>query len=473
MTLTRNVSDITTSDSKKRKRVVFANIDAGIEANECIRVFLVSCPEEMDTADCFSTNPVDLCHFFGEEGKIYGYNDLKINIWISCVSFHAYADVTFHSTFNGSKGITDLNPIIQDICGESLVENKDEFLKTFSTEAQFFRNIISNGEVICSEASKGHDDASYSHLEPEASITEVVRMNLSNVPVGQLYDRLVALVHLFVDGGSPVDVTDPKWEIHFIIERNTDLGVETYFKLLGFATIYHFYHYPDSSRLRLGQILVLPPNQGRGHGRHLLEALNSVAISENAYDVTVEDPSDYLQHVRTCIDTLRLLKFDPIKSAISSTASQLKQGRLSKKTCELRSNPPARVVDKVRQQLKINKKQFLRCWEVLVYLNLDPTDCHSMENYRASILDRMKVDVLGKDVGTAGKCVVEVPDDHDMTFVMFRSQAGGTDCTLDFEVDKDRKSQEEQLNHLLDKRMKEIFKIAEKVSLHCSSEAKL
>eukprot|EP00268_Persea_americana_P036115 TRINITY_DN3559_c1_g1_i1.p2 TRINITY_DN3559_c1_g1~~TRINITY_DN3559_c1_g1_i1.p2 ORF type:complete len:130 (+),score=8.99 TRINITY_DN3559_c1_g1_i1:246-635(+) len=102
MTLTRNVSDITTSDSKKRKRVVFANIDAGIEANECIKVFLVSCPEEMDTADCFSTNPVDLCHFFGEEGKIYGYNDLKINIWISCVSFHAYADVTFHSTFNVS-----------------------------------------------------------------------------------------------------------------------------------------------------------------------------------------------------------------------------------------------------------------------------------------------------------------------------------------------------------------------------------
>lgn len=219
------------------------------------------------------------------------------------------------------------------------------------------------------------------------------------------------------------------------------------------------------------QILVLPTNRGEGHGRWLLEALNSVAMSENIYDVTVESPSDYLQHVRTCMDTLRLLKFDPIKSAISSTASQLKQGHLSKKSCEFRINPMTHVIDKVRQQLKINKKQFLRCWEVLLYLNLDPKDCQCMENYRACILNKMKVDVLGEDVGTYGKCVAEVPNDYDqdMTFVMFRSQADGTDCNFDVEVDKDRKSQEEQLNQLLGKRMEEILKIAEKVSLHCKS----
>jgi GNAT superfamily N-acetyltransferase len=50
------------------------------------------------------------------------------------------------------------------------------------------------------------------------------------------------------------------------------------------------------------QILVLPPYQGEGHGLRLLEAINYIAQSENIYDVTIEDPSDYLQYVRSSID---------------------------------------------------------------------------------------------------------------------------------------------------------------------------
>lgn len=38
----------------------------------------VSRPEEMDAAGSFSIDPVDLNHFFGEDGKIYGYKDLKV-----------------------------------------------------------------------------------------------------------------------------------------------------------------------------------------------------------------------------------------------------------------------------------------------------------------------------------------------------------------------------------------------------------
>jgi histone acetyltransferase 1 len=56
---------------------------------------------------------------------------------------------------------------------------------------------------------------------------------------------------------------------------------------VGFATVYNFYAYPDRCRMRLSQILVLPPHQGRGVGSLLLRALCQHADAVNAVDVTV------------------------------------------------------------------------------------------------------------------------------------------------------------------------------------------
>ena len=56
---------------------------------------------------------------------------------------------------------------------------------------------------------------------------------------------------------------------------------------MGFATVYKFFAYPDRCRLRLSQILVLPPHQGRGVGSLLLRALCQLADAVDAVDVTV------------------------------------------------------------------------------------------------------------------------------------------------------------------------------------------
>nr|DAD48923.1 TPA_asm: hypothetical protein HUJ06_018860 [Nelumbo nucifera] len=266
----------------------------------------------------------------------------------------------------------------------------------------------------------------------------------------------------FLSGSSPIDITDPKWEIYLVVQR-TDQQGDINFKLIGFAAVYRFYKYPDDSRLRISQILVLPPYQGQGHGRHLLEVLNHVAVSEKMYDVTVEEPSDYLQHVRTCIDTLRLLAFDSIQPSINLAVLHLKQGKFSEGNCRLQLDPSASVVEDVRKNLKINKKQFIQCWEVLIYLGLGSIDQY-MENYMTFISERIKIDILGKESDTAGKRVIEVPNDydHDMTFVMFRTQTGGEAGGA--QIDKTQTNQEEQLRQLAEGRMKEIKLVAEKVS---------
>ncbi|CAD5166815.1 unnamed protein product [Musa acuminata subsp. malaccensis] len=453
------------AEAKKRRRVGFANIDTGVEASECIKVFLVKSGDEVGSTNSFCINPVDLNQFFGEDGKIYGYKGLRVNIWLSTVSFHAYSEITFESTSDGGKGITDLEPALQDIFGELLTE-KEQFLQTFSTERNFIRNIVSDGAVVPCKTSKEDDHASNSNSEADGSMIEVIRMKQDSEPVCLLYSRLVPLVLLLVDGGSPIDVTDPRWEIFLVVKKVQDPLGDCITNVLGFATVYRFFHYPDSTRLRIGQILVLPPYQGQGHGRHLLESVYSVAVSENIYDVTAEEPSDYLQYLRACIDTKRLLCFQPIKPAINSVVSCLKEGNLSKRICRSSSCPPASVMEIARQKLKINKKQFLRCWEVLIYLNLNQENSKCTENFRAWVSDRVKSDIVDKDAVDSRKHLVEVPNDydHDMTFVVCWSQNGGEPDGIDGNQGGSQSTQDEQLNELVKKRLEDIVKITNKVS---------
>ncbi|XP_010049570.2 histone acetyltransferase type B catalytic subunit [Eucalyptus grandis] len=451
------------AEPKKRRRVGFSGIDAGVDPNGCFKVYLVSREEEVGAPDSFCLDPVDLSHFFEEEdGKIYGYEGLKISVWVSCVSFHSYAEIAFESKSDGGKGITDLNTALKNMFGETLVDNKDDFLQTFSKETQFIRSTVSAGEILKHKHSDGHVNDSVSNLKVGSDV-EAVRMLMGDMTAGHLYSRLVPLVLLLVDGSNPIDVTDSSWELYLLIQKTSDQQGNFHDRLLGFAAVYRFYHYPDSSRLRLGQILVLPLYQRKGYGRYLLEVLNNVAIADDVYDFTIEEPVDNLQHLRTCIDVQRLLSFDKVQQAVNSTVSQLKQGKLSKKTYIPRLLPPPSVVEDARKRFKINKKQFLQCWEILVYLGLDPAD-KSIQDYFSVISNRVRADILGKDSETAGKKVIEVPSDFDpeMSFVMHRAKAGGEANGI--QVEDNQNKQEEQLQQLIDERLKDIKLIAQKVS---------
>jgi len=376
---------------------------------------------------------------------------LLVNITLVHTDFLKTLIKHFTDIFQGGKGITDLKPVLQSIFGENLVE-KEEFMQTFSKECEYIRDVVTNGNAIKHEGTNESDPA-----------VEIVRVELQGA-AAFLYSRLVPLVLLLVEGSTPIDIGEHGWEMLLVVKKTTQESVSK-FQLLGFAAVHNFYHYPESTRLRISQILVLPPHQGEGHGLRLLEAINSIALSENIYDVTIEDPSDYLQYVRSSIDCLRLLTFDPIKPALSAIVSSLKETNLSKRTCSLRMVPPADLTETVRQKLKINKKQLLRCWEILVYLSLDSEDCKSMDNFRACIYDRTKGEILGGATGTNGKRLVQMPSSvNEESFAVFWTQDGGDadDQTVE-QQPEDLKTQEEQLNELVDNQMEEIVGVAKNV----------
>lgn len=188
--------------------------------------------------------------------------------------------------------------------------------------------------------------------------------------------------------------------------------------------------------------------------------LNNVAISENVYDFTIEEPLSQLLQLRTCIDVKRLQGFGPIQEAVNSAVSQFKLGRLSKKVSAPPLLPPPEAIGAVRKSLKIPKEQLLHCWEMLVFLGLEPDE--HMEDFILAVSSRMRNDLIGESSNVVGKQVVEVPTDFDqeMSFVMFRS----TSNVNGVETDESRANQEEQLKKLVDDRVTEIKLIAQKVS---------
>ena len=198
-------------------------------------------------------------------------------------------------------------------------------------------------------------------------------------------------------------------------------------------------------------MLVLTPYQHQGYGSYLLEVLNDVAVAEDVYDMTVEEPLDYFQHVRTCVDVSRLLVFDPIQDAVISAVSRLKRGKLSKKIHIPWFMPPSSLIDDVRRSLKITKTQFLKCWEVLIYLGLNPVD-EFMEDFESAISNRVENHLILKRV-------IEVPSDYDqeMSFVMHRSRAGEGGIV---QMCLNQTDLEEQLRQLVDERVEKIKLIA-------------
>ncbi|KAL6006044.1 hypothetical protein ACLOJK_040089 [Asimina triloba] len=115
------------------------SVSLSFQMNEEVDLFIIllNSAEEVDTADSFCFEPVDLNRFFGDDGRIYGYKDLK---WLGIKD--RYLDpllkvLAVDDGKEGAKGITDLNPCLRKILGESMIETKDEFLQTFSTDKYY------------------------------------------------------------------------------------------------------------------------------------------------------------------------------------------------------------------------------------------------------------------------------------------------------------------------------------------------
>ncbi|ONM51895.1 Histone acetyltransferase type B catalytic subunit [Zea mays] len=298
-----------------------------------------------------------------------------------------------------------------------------------------YRTAVTNGGAIKHDGSYESDPAveilRISFIKDSAALRTLEDLSFSKEGLFELnskvllhffYSRLVPLVLLLVEGSTPIDIGEHGWEMLLVVKKATQ-EAGSKFELLGFAAVHNFYHYPESIRLRI--------SQGEGHGLGLLEAINYIAQSENIYDVTIESPSDYLQYVRSSVDCLCLLMFDPIKPALGAIVSSLKETNLSKRA----------------QSLRMDHK--------------------SMDNFRACIYDLMKGEILGSASGTNRKRLLQMPTsfNKEASFVVYWTHEIGDEDEQTVEQQPEYlRTQEQQLNELVDIQIEEIDGVAKNVT---------
>ncbi|CAL5379351.1 unnamed protein product [Camellia sinensis] len=141
-----------------------------------------------------------------------------ITIWVSIISFHAYAEITFQSTSDGGKG-----DYRSEICSPDLLSRKERYC---SKTPLMGTTVILTGYLSCG----GHHACQAPIQSIGTSCSYPCRCN-------------------------PIDITDPRWEILLIVQKKIDLQGGNQLRLLGFAAIYRFVYYPDNLPLQLSQIV--------------------------------------------------------------------------------------------------------------------------------------------------------------------------------------------------------------------------
>eukprot|EP00898_Chlorokybus_atmophyticus_P006715 jgi/Chlat1/7044/Chrsp56S06669 len=362
---------------------------------------------------------------------------LQVNIYMHAVSFETYVDIQYEAKVKGGlRKPDDIVDKLKEMMPAGFTQDEAEFAKVLQNSQA--GSVLDHGKVISSSKAQDSD-----------TCYEVWSLPLSAAKVRDWYDRVQPLILYYIDGANFIDSSDPHWELVVAIERTVTNGADNT-RVVGFCTYHRFYSFPDRSRLRVSQVLILPPFQRQGHAKRLLHAVYEQANRIAAVDVTVEDPSEEFQKLRDIDDYKRLRDHPALTAAADAavaTGAEIMRTRGDASDAEATARVmeamclPGALAEDLRRQMKLYKPQLRRVWELLLYVRLRAsTEAH--EAFRLLILHRLRKEHLSDSRSDLkGKAV----RDTKSGFVMLRFRSGTeTKQKAEAPVDNDLQESEQK-----------------------------
>lgn len=199
----------------------------------------------------------------------------------------------------------------------------------------------------------------------------------SSTPNFQKYHtRLESFIFWYIDASSRID-HDERWRFFMVYEKYENKDGETRYASVGYSAVYLYYHYPDKTRPRVSQFMILPPFQRKGVGAALLQNIyDHFRSQEKVCDITVEDASENFQRLRNTIDA-RLLKDLP-----KFSAENLKKGFSTE------------MAQEAKDKYKINPKQSRIVYEILRLGVTETSNKVEYKSYRLDVKKRLNMTYL-------------------------------------------------------------------------------
>ncbi|XP_031415291.1 histone acetyltransferase type B catalytic subunit isoform X2 [Clupea harengus] len=330
------------------------------DTNEAICLKLVRFPEDVDDEGT-SFHPEYSHQLYGDDEVAFGYKGLQIQLYYSAGSLTTLFKVKYSSKVTEKFECVEPDDVegkIREIIPQGFCGNTDDFISLLEKEANFkpFGNLIHTYSIHNEEAG---EDITY----------QIHKVELASSGFREYHGRLQTFLMWFIETASFIDVDDDRWDFFLVFEKYNKDG-ETLFATVGYMTVYNYYVYPDKTRPRVSQMLILPPFQGEGHGAQLLETVHRFYCnSPKVQDITAEDPSENYVKLRDFV----LVKL--CQALQSFSADKISLGFSEDMAIE------------AQEKLKINKKHARRVYEIL---RLRATDMSNEEVARAYRLEVKK-----------------------------------------------------------------------------------
>ncbi|ESO94305.1 hypothetical protein LOTGIDRAFT_232538 [Lottia gigantea] len=332
-----------------------------LNANDVIHFKLVR--DENDVEDYDKSFKPDMTHqVFGEQESIFGYKDLEVKMYYTAAKLNTYLSMSYidkvtPKRFDGLVPDEVLPKLAQEI-PPGYYTNLDDFLATLPKEVNFkpFGEMLHSYKVKTDGSSRNF---------------EVYKTDIDVPGFRDYHSRLQTFLLFFIDAASYIDVDDDRWNYFLVFEKYRNNG-ETMYAIAGYMTIYNYYAYPNKTRPRISQVLILPPFQRQGHGAELLQTFyNTCYDRDDIMDITVEDPSENFQRLRDFVDcknVCKLREFQPNNIRVSFNDAMLQAAR---------------------QKLKLSRRQARRVYEILRLKATDGSNTQQYRDYRLEVKRRL------------------------------------------------------------------------------------
>lgn len=178
----------------------------------------------------------------------------------------------------------------------------------------------------------------------------------------EFYSRIKILPLFFIESASELDIEDTNWQFMVLFEQTTQL------EFIGFCSFYCFFLYPDLQRLRIAQLMVLPPYHRQGHASKLYETIYSYALrNPKIGEITFEDPSDTTDVIRDVCDLHKVCTSNnEIFGGVYSRKRKHSDDSVSKADDLCVSYTKKLNVEKLRTEFKFSPRQAERVYEMCV-----------------------------------------------------------------------------------------------------------
>lgn len=329
------------------------------DSNEALELRLIRNLDDLRSEEAVF-KPEMTYQVFGDREIIFGYLDLKIQLFYAAGCLETYLGMTYTEKINAKLEGVEADEVLTKIVPKLAPDvhcNLSTFTKALAKDDTF----IPYGELIQKFS-----------IDDEGTTRQFVvyKADMGYKGFREYHQRIQTFLLWYIDAALFIDIDDEQWQYFNLFEKYTTPTGATRYATIGFATVYRYYAYPQHIRPRIAQFLILPPFRRIGLGKHFLQVIYREYIGRNEVkDITVESPSEVFQRLRNYVDALNC-------SALPSFAPErLKQGFDNE------------MIADARDTLKINKKQARVVYEIL---RLQATNVANPEEYRAYRIDVKK-----------------------------------------------------------------------------------